>query len=91
VLRSSRPIVGDGTDALKISVIIALSFGLSFLNEFRSEAVEAPHGRRRPLVLLCPADGKRGGSQGPLEASRMGGLALRARTPAEAQRHRRAI
>jgi len=44
-------VVGDGTEALIIGVIIALSVGLSFLNEFRSEkAVEALHAQIRHLA-----------------------------------------
>jgi Mg2+-importing ATPase len=46
-------VVGDGTEALIIGVIIAMSVGLSFLNEFRSEkAVEALHGQIRHLATV---------------------------------------
>ncbi len=46
-------VVGDGTEALIIGVIIALSVGLSFLNEFRSEkAVEALHAQIRHLATV---------------------------------------
>ncbi|MGD0273217.1 MAG: magnesium-translocating P-type ATPase [Gaiellaceae bacterium] len=44
-------VVGDRTEALIIGVIIAMSVGLSFLNEFRSEkAVEALHSQIRHLA-----------------------------------------
>jgi Mg2+-importing ATPase len=46
-------VVGDRTEALIIAVIIALSVGLSFLNEFRSEkAVEALHAQIRHLATV---------------------------------------
>ena len=45
--------VGDRTEALIIGVIIAMSVGLSFLNEFRSEkAVEALHAQIRHLATV---------------------------------------
>ncbi len=64
-------VVGDANEALIIGVIIAMSVGLSFLNEFRSEqAVEALHaqishrayvtrdgtGRQVPVADLVPGD-----------------------------------
>jgi Mg2+-importing ATPase len=53
-------VVGDGTEALIIGVIIALSVGLSFLNEFRSEqAVEALHAQIRHLAT-ADRDGRSG-------------------------------
>ena len=44
---------GDGTDALIIAVIVSLSVGLGFFNEFRSEqAVEALHSQIRHTTLV---------------------------------------
>ena len=46
-------VVGDSTEALIIGVIIALSVGLSFLNEFRSEkAIEALHSQIQHLAFV---------------------------------------
>jgi Mg2+-importing ATPase len=46
-------IVGDGTEAGIILAIIALSVGLGFVNEYRSEkAVEALHSRIRRRILV---------------------------------------
>ena len=46
-------VVGDGTEALIIGGIMAMSVGLSFLNEFRSEkAVEALHSQIRHLAFV---------------------------------------
>ena len=46
-------VVGDRTEALIIGVIIVMSVGLSFLNEFRSEkAVEALHAQIRHLAIV---------------------------------------
>jgi Mg2+-importing ATPase len=46
-------VVGDRTEALIIGLIMALSAGLSFLNEFRSEkAVEALHAQIRHLATV---------------------------------------
>jgi Mg2+-importing ATPase len=46
-------VIGDRTEALIIGVIIAMSVGLSFLNEFRSErAVEALHAQIRHLAII---------------------------------------
>jgi P-type Mg2+ transporter len=54
-------VVGDGTEALIIAVIMALSVGLSFLNEYRSErAVEALHAQIRHTVHVA-----RGGAWEP--------------------------
>ncbi len=50
--------VGEGTDAVIIFVIIGLSVGLGFLNEYRSEkAVEELHARIRRRALV-ERDGK---------------------------------
>ncbi len=46
-------IVGDHTEALIIGAIMAMSIGLSFLNEYRSEkAVEALHSQIRHLAFV---------------------------------------
>ncbi len=46
-------VVGEGTEALIIGVIIAMSVGLSFFNEYRSEkAVEALHSQIRHRVFV---------------------------------------
>jgi len=46
-------VVGDGTEALIIGAIMAMSVGLSFLNEYRSEkAVEALHSQIRHLAFV---------------------------------------
>ena len=47
-------VVGDHTEALIIAVIMVLSVGLSFLNEYRSErAVEALHAQIRHIVHVA--------------------------------------
>ena len=57
-------LTGDPTDALIISVIVALSVGLSFVNEYRAElAVEALHARIRHEAVVW-----RGGRQRRVEA-----------------------
>ncbi len=46
-------VVGDGTEALIIGAIMAMSVGLSFFNEYRSEkAVEALHSQIRHLAFV---------------------------------------
>ncbi len=51
-------VVGDRTEALIIGFIMALSVGLSFMNEYRSEkAVEALHSQIRHLAFV-ERDGK---------------------------------
>ena len=46
-------VVGDGTEALIIGGIMAMSIGLSFFNEYRSEkAVEALHSQIRHLAFV---------------------------------------
>ena len=46
-------VVGDRTEALIIGAIMAMSIGLSFLNEYRSEkAVEALHSQIRHLAVV---------------------------------------
>ena len=46
-------VVGDGTEALIIGGIMAMSVGLSFFNEYRSEkAVEALHSQIRHLAFV---------------------------------------
>ena len=46
-------VVGDRTEALIIGGIMAMSIGLSFLNEYRSEkAVEALHAQIRHLAFV---------------------------------------
>ena len=46
-------VTGDPTDALIIAVIVGLSVGLGFFNEYRSEkAVEALHSQIRQNALV---------------------------------------
>ena len=58
-------VVGDRTEALIIVGIMAMSVGLSFFNEYRSEkAVEALHSQIRHLAFV-DRDGRRPRSLSP--------------------------